>query len=552
MLHPESPHPASSAKNADNNLLRFHGDAAASAVEDAAVAYQSPSLIAAGADAQQVSILTTLLNLAMAAFCLKAPGLIERAGLTRRGGLVLAFINLIAWVPLALAFLPVGRGLAPAWFGLLWFINLAPGLLLSAQRDSWLAVLVPGESLGRYLGQRLAIKSTFYLGGFVCLGYFMDNNDGGLARFTIVFTVAILAALVDYLVMSLMRDRPVPTIPANPPKPAVSGKFSFIDYLRELRTRKLGRFVTFTSLFYLTVGLTGPLYAVYLLRDLKLSYVTFTAIVGAEFAARIVSVPLWGRFADRAGSIRVLGIVTRIIPVIPLLWLVSPHPAYLFMVQTASGVCWGAFDLTTQRYIFKTAPGERRLWYIVYNRILVLLPASLGGLIGAVSLNHIGPVLGSPIFSLFLASGATRALIVVAMLPGLIDHAHIFGRTATLRNVDENVLKSAIACRNGLYYRCQEPGKATIAASPIPVRSKVAPRGNITRNLPESIPALKFAAQVDIDRRTGLFYRREKMARPTRPVVSKPPATRPGLYYDRTGWQDYFRRSLVSLLEESG
>src|SRR3989304_341141 len=117
--------PALPLRGADNNLLRFHGDAAAAAVEDAACAYQSPSLIAAGAGAQQVSILVTLLNLAMAALCLKAPGLVMRAGLTRRGSLVLGFLNLLAWVPLALAFLLARVGITPAWFPRPWLVQLA-------------------------------------------------------------------------------------------------------------------------------------------------------------------------------------------------------------------------------------------------------------------------------------------------------------------------------------------------------------------------------------------------------------------------------------------
>jgi fructosamine-3-kinase len=46
----------------------FHAEAATLAAEDAAAAYQGPSVIAAGADAQHVSLLSAMLTL-RSAFC---------------------------------------------------------------------------------------------------------------------------------------------------------------------------------------------------------------------------------------------------------------------------------------------------------------------------------------------------------------------------------------------------------------------------------------------------------------------------------------------------
>jgi hypothetical protein len=190
IVPPDDDKPTAKSDSRDNNLILFHADAASSAIDDAAVAYQSPSLIAAGANAQQVSVLSTLINLGMAALCLKAPDLIIRAGLTKKGAVTLSFLNLCAWVPLALIFLVSGFGITPTWLALVWFINLAPGLLISVQRDNWLAGIVPVTTLNRYLGQRMAIKSAFYLGGFLMLGYIMDNEPVGLTGFLIVCTIA--------------------------------------------------------------------------------------------------------------------------------------------------------------------------------------------------------------------------------------------------------------------------------------------------------------------------------------------------------------------------
>jgi hypothetical protein len=58
-----SKQPVENDRKPTYNLWRFHGDAAASAVDDAAANYQTPSIIAAGANAQSITLLATLVNL---------------------------------------------------------------------------------------------------------------------------------------------------------------------------------------------------------------------------------------------------------------------------------------------------------------------------------------------------------------------------------------------------------------------------------------------------------------------------------------------------------
>lgn len=446
--------PAEIRKNNDN-LARFHSDGATSAVEDAAVNYQAPSIIAAGADAQSVSVFSVMVNLSLALVCLKAPALIEKAGLTRRGAVILAFINLLAWVPLTMAFFLAKLGIAPIWLAMLWFVNLAPGVLLSVQRDNWLSNIVPQGSLGRYLGQRLAIKSAFYLGAFILLGFLLDTlGQDNLAGFAIVFTIAIVMALFDFIIFTFMYERPEDTAPQSRPEKL---KFGFLDYFNELKQKKLDTFISFTTFFYLTVGLSGPLYAVYMLDELHYSYLSFTVIISAEFLARIISSPFWGRFADKAGNIRVLGIVTRIIPVIPIFWLFNSSLIYLAFVQIMSGICWGAFDLCTQSYLYKVAPRPKKLRYIVYTRFLILACTAMGSLAGAYLVEGVFTTFGSKILTVFWVSGFCRALVVLYMMPKLVDLAVTYGQPAPPPDVNLEKLGKAILSKRGLFYRPEIP-----------------------------------------------------------------------------------------------
>lgn len=529
------------SRRTDNNLLRFHGDAASSAIEDAAGNYQSPSIIAAGADAPSVSVLVMLINFSLALLCIKAPALIEKAGMTRKGAIILSFLNVIVWVPLIIAFLLSRLGIAPAWFAIFWFVNLMPALLLSVQRDNWLSNLVPRSSLGRYLGQRLAIKSAFYLGSFILLGFLLDAfGDSGIAGFAFIFILAMGASLIDFVIFTFMTDSrssdlTVPE-PAPPPK-----QFGMHEYIGELKEKKLGTFVTFTSLFYFSVGLCGPLYAIYMLQELHLSYLGFTTVISAEYVARIASVPFWGRWADRVGNIRVLGIVSRVIPFIPVLWLFSGSLPYLGFVQVLSGICWGAYDLCTQSYLFRVAPRERKLRYIVYTRSLVLLSMAVGGLLGAFFVNGIFLTFGSRILSVFLVSAVFRAGTVLYLMPRLVDLAMSYSGPSRRPAVSLDNARGAPTSKRGLYYWRRERDEATGEPRPTGRRENVI-----------EAPAVN---TLSATRRRGWYHDSEMQqthapARLARVMPEKRPPERASLYHDPDGWSSYMKETLNAIVRE--
>ena len=52
--------------------------------------------------------------------------------------------------------------------------------------------------------------------------------------------------------------------------------------------------------------LSAPFFAVFMLRDLQLSYVTYMALQVCSSFASLVALPLWGKHADLVGNVRVL------------------------------------------------------------------------------------------------------------------------------------------------------------------------------------------------------------------------------------------------------
>jgi MFS family permease len=232
-------------------------------------------------------------------------------------------------------------------------------------------------------------------------------------------------------------------------------------------------------------------------------------VISSEFIARTGSLIYWGRQIDRAGSLKVLGIVSRFIPVIPLLWLFSINVIYLVVIQLISGVMWAAFDLCNQTFINQAAPSDLRLRYIVYNRSLSSFTIAAGALTGAFLLNYVFPVFGNQILGLFLVSGIVRFIIVISIFPGLSKKVN---EVNTLEEEKPVIIKKpamvTVYPRDGLHYQ--------------PVH-RVTPR-------------------------KGMFYHPEKWAYYyQRPSASRKPVkiipARSGMFYRPGDWEGYIKEA---------
>ncbi|MDD4877285.1 MAG: hypothetical protein PHQ86_09240, partial [Dehalococcoidales bacterium] len=147
----------------DNSLRLLHGEAATSSMENAGAAYQAPSVIATGADAQSVALLSAVTHLVLSALLIKVPSLAEGQHNLKKTTITIAIINTLTWLPVVLVLALLNRMNAYLLIGL-WVVNLVPSILVGPLRDNWMSNLSPSEKMGRYLSWRSAIGSAFYLG----------------------------------------------------------------------------------------------------------------------------------------------------------------------------------------------------------------------------------------------------------------------------------------------------------------------------------------------------------------------------------------------------
>jgi MFS family permease len=498
------------------SLKYFHSEAGAGAVSEAANAYAPASMIAAGAGDSAIAMLSTMTNFVAALLYTKVPVIINRLGSRRKAILVLSLFDAICWLPL-IAILFFFKPINPLWIIPCWVLNLIPGMLYQPARSAWLADLVPASTRGRYFGLRSAISGAVYLVSFYIMGYVLQLSKGQILNgFAVVFLISFMAGLICFTIYTKIQ---------NPNAPVEKEKdFGFFDFLGETRKRNLGKFILFVALFQLAVYIATPFFVIYMLRDLHLSYMLYAIIFSTEFVAKVLFAPLWGRYSDKSGNLKVMRFVSLAIPLVPLFWLASHNALYLILIQLFSGICWAGFELCSSNFIYEAAPQGKRLKYIAYYKALSTLFMAVGALAGAYLLGIVRPVLGYNILALFVLSGVLRLAVTMIMFP-------------RIREV-----------RGTMWSHLGQPAMVTAVAPTVMHRQSLLHQPNKWINFgrplaPEAVSVLDQTEPIAGSR--GLFYRQREW-----PMFSKsqgfessssenqsePLATSRGLFYQPRGW----------------
>ncbi len=260
------------------------------------------------------------------------------------------------------------------------------------------------EERGKYFGWRSRITG---LAGMVAmiLGGILLNAFKAISMaigFCVLFGITAVARFISSKLMAQMQDVPEQKKPGD--------KFTFLMFLRSFRKSNFVKFVFYVASITFATMLAAPYFSVYMLRDLRFSYLTYMCIHMGALIASLVSFPIWGKHADRIGNAKVLKTTSLLIPLIPILWLFSSNPVYLFMIEIFAGFAWGGFNLCSLNFIYDAvSPGKRMrcLGYFSFiNGVATFMGAGLGGYLA----ERLPFLSGSRILALFVISAALRFL----------------------------------------------------------------------------------------------------------------------------------------------
>lgn len=388
-----------------NKSLRFSflDGAFASGMTGFTAEYFTPFLLLLGATAKHVGMLSALPNLFSSLVQLKSADFTER--LKSRKKIINIFVFLQAIMLLPMAIIALLGGATPIIFILVVVLFAAFNAIATPAWASLISDLVSEDKRGAYFGLRCRILGFITVGATFIAGFILHKMKtfNAFYGFVIIFGFAFIFRIISWYFLMRMHE------------PALEYKkehyFSLFDFLSRIRESNFAKFVIFASLMSFSVNLAAPFFPVFMLKDLRFSYLLYSLITITATLFVNLTIGRWGVHADRVGNIKIIRFTSRLIGIIPLLWIINHHPAFLFCVQIFSGFAWAGFNLCASNFIYDAVTPEKRTRCISYFNVFNGLGVCCGALIGGFLLPSLPAFLGYKILTLLLISAVLRIIV---------------------------------------------------------------------------------------------------------------------------------------------
>lgn len=415
------------------------------------------------ATALQLGMLTALPSLVSAICHLASVWLLDRFRSRRTILCMFSALQTLSLVPMMLIPFLWGSGSAAANM-LIVFVMLYFGFfaITTPVWNSLLGDLIPAEVRGRFLGmrnQRMCFcQLTAMLVGGKLLQYYADHPapqtdffasfsvvPSGVFGFFLVLALGVLARTGSTFFLSRFE---------NPPYTADRKMyFSFLRFVSRTRYSNFAKFAFFAALIMAGASFSAPFFAPYMLRELQLSYFSYSVLISTPFVSQMFFYPSWGRLTDQLGAKRVLTIASIGVALNPLLWIVSTNFAWLLFLQFFAGAMWAGFLLSSATFFFDAVTPAKRAYCAAYRGLIegvfVLIACFAGAMLAdrLPALTCLDGSHTSAYLPIFLISGLLRALTCAGLLwtfeDGKLVHArHMDSQRNLVQEVKSSVLDS--------------------------------------------------------------------------------------------------------------
>ena len=322
-------------------------------------------------------------------------------------------------------------------------LSMFSGYAISPFYSTWIANAVPENIRARFASRQTIVSTIVAMIVGFAIGQFLDFFPGG--GFVWVFAAGSLFGFLGYL---NLRRAPFPQQTAASDEQSTRLR----DLLQPFHDANFRRAALFFGLWTFGIGLAGPLYSVFMLDRLQISYTEVSIFNALFMLTSIAGYRLWAGLIDRFGARPVLQILMTPAAFLPLIWTFNQPGAY-HLVPVAlvlSGILFSGIGVGINPLLYGLLPrGERRTMYLATWSVTVNLMGALGPLFGGLLVAQLEglrfSVFGVPMGDLqvIFALSALVRLVPLFILRTVKDARSATSRSLLSRMLRGNVLSYA-------------------------------------------------------------------------------------------------------------
>lgn len=367
-----------------------------------------------------------------------SPGWIRRTGSYARWTAGCAFVQAMAYVPLAIlawmspTLMPESLSTGGTWllaasvFALLtlyWAAGLACGPAWSSQ----VGAIIPRSLAPNYFAYRSRILQAVMLVSILGHGTLMEELGGGrdsalgspatMRVFALVFVVAAACRVISAVYLVRYSE------PEHAPSDEVD--VSLPEFISRSSHSADGRLLLYALAVTLAAGIAQPFFNPFMLDVLGLDRAPamdvagwtaswYSVLLATAYVGRILALPLVGKIAAYLGPRKALFLGGVGIVPLSLFWVWPHNMGVLVAAQLASGVFWAAYELGLFLMYFEAIPRRERIAVLTRFTLVNEFARTSGSLVGAGTLAGVGP--GESAYRTVFWVSATCRLLTLGLL----------------------------------------------------------------------------------------------------------------------------------------
>jgi MFS family permease len=253
--------------------------------------------------------------------------------------------------------------------------------------NPWLRDFVPEKIMGRYFGKRLAASTAAGVLVAVLAGagleFGVSYSASQLVSFSVLFFLGGISGLAGVYFLTRI---PEPARRAHRPQKVFE---TLAQPVRDLNFRRL---LVFLGIWFFAINLTGPFYAVYIIKQLGLSMALVVGLSALSQIMSVLSFQIWGRAADNFSNKSVLFLSGHLYIISVLLWpflaLSQSHLviiSLLVIIHVLTGISSAGVNLCAGNIALKAAPKRKSTAFLALKTLIHGVAATAAPILGGIA-----------------------------------------------------------------------------------------------------------------------------------------------------------------------
>jgi predicted MFS family arabinose efflux permease len=326
-------------------------------------------------------------------------------------------------------------------------IGLVAGYMYSPFYSGWMASTVPANIRARFTSRQTIISTLCGMLAGVAAGGFVDQYAAGEQGFAfgVVFVIGTLFGWAGH---ALIYRAPYPDGPEE------AGESHLENVFQPFKDRNFRRLIFFYASWNFAIGLSGPLFSVFMLERLKFSYTAISVFNSMGMLATMIGYQFWSGLIDRFGGKPVMQILLIPGALNALLWGLCQPGAYIMVgvAMLTSGIIMSGIQIAITPLLYNFLPEDNQhakvsylaTWSTMNNFIYGFGPV-IGGIVVASLKDFEWKIYGLVVYDigiLFFLSGVMR-LLPLALIRKVEDTKAISSQILLSQMLRGNLLSYA-------------------------------------------------------------------------------------------------------------